>query len=213
MVNSLAQLVLKITSLGVPDFYQGTELWDLSLVDPDNRRPVDYAHRDAMLAALEPWLDDAASSPRPAEECAAFIADLLEHWPDGRIKMFLTACGLRLRREAPDLFLEGDYIPIQAEGDRADHVVAFARRLGDRWVIAVVPRLAMLLTGPRPALPIGPAVWRNTFLRVPAELAAATLRDAFTGAAITPASTPEGTAAHVGDILAACPVALLTVGL
>jgi (1->4)-alpha-D-glucan 1-alpha-D-glucosylmutase len=126
MVNGLAQAALKIGSPGVPDFYQGTELWDHSLVDPDNRRPVDFAVRARMLAELEPIFT------APAGERRRALAELLENWTDGRAKLFLTACGLRRRREDPELFLEGAYVPLASEGKHAEKVVAFARTRGDR---------------------------------------------------------------------------------
>jgi (1->4)-alpha-D-glucan 1-alpha-D-glucosylmutase len=141
MINSLAQVVLKLGSPGVPDFYQGTELWDLSLVDPDNRRPVDFAIRDRMLAEL--------GEQDPAE--------MLRHPHDGRIKMFVTAAGLQLRRELPHVFVGGDYRPLETEVTVPGGVVAFARTSGDDAVIAVAPRLvARLVNDERPA-PLGVA--------------------------------------------------------
>ncbi len=210
MVNSLAQLVLKIASPGVPDFYQGTELWELSLVDPDNRRPVDYARRVEMLAELEPWLDDA--SPRtPAEQTAA-VANWLADWPDGRIKLFVTACGLRLRRRCPDLFLKGEYIPITSEGESVDHVVAFARRFGDEWVIAVVPRLSVSLAAHKSALPVGASVWGDARLRLPSEVAASSLQNHFTRESVTLTAEADGSTVGVAEVLGVCPVALLQTG-
>ncbi|VTU01559.1 maltooligosyl trehalose synthase : Maltooligosyltrehalose synthase OS=Geobacter bemidjiensis (strain Bem / ATCC BAA-1014 / DSM 16622) GN=Gbem_0134 PE=4 SV=1: Alpha-amylase [Gemmataceae bacterium] len=209
MINSLAQLVLKVASPGVPDFYQGTELWDLSLVDPDNRRPVDYGHRAAALAELEPCLDDRA--PKPPAEQAAAVADWLANWPDGRIKLFVTACGLRLRRSAPDLFLNGAYVPLAVEGERADHAVAFARRLGDEWVVAVVPRLVAPLSASKSALPVGAAVWGDTVVRLPPECTASAFRNAFTREAVPATPGAEGATVRLADALGVCPVALLRV--
>ena len=117
-INSLTQTLLKLTSSGVPDIYQGTEIWDYSLVDPDNRRPVDYKLRQQMLE----WL----SSATPAE--------LMQTWPDGRIKMFLTQRVLRFRREHADLFERAEYLPLQASGTFAEWCVSFARRLADKWI-------------------------------------------------------------------------------
>ena len=104
MVNSLAQLVLKLASPGVPDFYQGTELWDLSLVDPDNRRPVDFTARQALLDGLGPTIDRLETGRGATDD----VADLLERWSDGAIKLFVTACGLRFRREHAGLLLSGE---------------------------------------------------------------------------------------------------------
>jgi len=140
-LNSLSQITLKAMLPGVPDFYQGTEFWDLSLVDPDNRRPVDFAERAAALKATEP----------PHWEALA------QHWPDGRIKLAWTRNLLKLRREFPDLFARGDYEPMEVSGPHRDHVIAFARRLGHHAVISAVARwLAPLSNGGR-AWPRGEA--------------------------------------------------------
>jgi maltooligosyltrehalose synthase len=141
-INSLAQTALKIGAPGVPDFYQGTELWDFNLVDPDNRRPVDFAIRRNYLAELQPLLavESDARVPR--------IVALLDEWRDGRIKLLLTLAGLQLRRELPDLFLSGDYVPLSAEISVNADVVAFARTRGADAVIVVVPRLVAPLVYP-----------------------------------------------------------------
>src|SRR5204862_7119905 len=117
MHNSLSQLVLKLASPGVPDFYQGSELWDLSLVDPDNRRPVDYELRRQILDELR------GSSLAQAE----LARKLYESWPDGRIKLFLTHAGLQARKALPDAFAGGGYVPLSPEGARAGNLAAFAR--------------------------------------------------------------------------------------
>jgi (1->4)-alpha-D-glucan 1-alpha-D-glucosylmutase len=140
MHDSLAQVVLKIASPGVPDLYQGTELWDFSLVDPDNRRPVDFESRRRMLReiAADDW-------PR-----AQLARELYGQWQDGRIKLFLTHAALHARRENPDLFAGGGYQPLEPTGPRADNLVAFSRTAHGRTAVAVVPRLvASLLDGGR----------------------------------------------------------------
>ena len=124
-INGLAQLAMQMTLPGVPDLYQGTEEWDLSLVDPDNRRPVEWDR-------LARQLDDVAEAD-PAELAAA--------WPDGRIKHWLAARLLRLRREDPALFARGDYAPVPVQGPAAAHVVAWRRSLDDRHLVVAVPRL------------------------------------------------------------------------
>jgi (1->4)-alpha-D-glucan 1-alpha-D-glucosylmutase len=205
MVNSLAQVVLKLTSPGVPDTYQGTELWDLSLVDPDNRRPVDYDLRRKMLDELEPLLT--AAEGRSAE-----VTALLEHWHDGRIKLFVTAAGLRLRRRLPDLFLHGDYLHPEVEGARADRVVALARLHSDAQVLAVVPRFTTQLLPPTQFLPVGPEVWQETQLLLPAELswgAVQTYRNVLTGEQVQPVIQQDRAGILVADALRTCPVALL----
>jgi (1->4)-alpha-D-glucan 1-alpha-D-glucosylmutase len=123
-LNALSQLTLKATLPGVPDFYQGTEFWDLSLVDPDNRRPVDFSARHAALAMLD----------NPDRN------HLIKSWPDGQLKLAWTRHLLKLRNELPDVFARGDYQPLQVRGAHADHVVAFARRHGRAAAIVVVGR-------------------------------------------------------------------------
>src|SRR5256885_12634403 len=126
LLNSLSQTLCKLTAPGVPDIYQGNEIWDFSLVDPDNRRGVDYATRREMLNCL--------SSSTPEE--------LLRTWPDGHIKMFLTQRVLHFRREHVDLFQRGNYLPLRATGAFADCCVSFARELNGQWIIVIAPRLS-----------------------------------------------------------------------
>jgi (1->4)-alpha-D-glucan 1-alpha-D-glucosylmutase len=128
-VASLSQLVLKLTVPGVPDIYQGGELWDYSLVDPDNRRPVDWNIRKRLLE----------------EVSAVSAANLAERWQDGREKLFVARRLLECRRSHPDLFAEADYQPLEVEGDRSGHLCAFARNRGDVSLIVAVPRLVHAL--------------------------------------------------------------------
>ncbi len=188
MVTSLAQVVLKLVGPGVPDVYQGTELWDLTLVDPDNRRPVDFAQRRHDLEALD------AAGP-------GVIRELVASWPDGRIKLAVTARAGRLRRDAAALFLDGTYEPLAVTGAQADHVVALARRLGDETVVAIVPRLVAGLTSDEHPLPLGPEAWGDTRVGT----GALALRDVLSGA--THDVGADGL--RVADVLVDCPVALL----
>jgi len=130
-VNSLAQLVLKTTLPGVPDLYRGTELWDFNLVDPDNRRPVDYECRRARLEKLQ-------CAVRANLQQAT--RKLSNRWPDADIKLWITSSCLDARRENADLFAFGEYIPLTVEGVSAAHVISFARRLESEFVIVCVPR-------------------------------------------------------------------------
>ena len=133
-LNSLSQLTLKATIPGVPDFYQGTEFWDLSLVDPDNRRPVDFAERAKVLASMQTpdW------------------QGLAQSWPDGHLKLAWTRHILRLRTELADVFANGDYEPLQVSGPHRDHVIAFARRRGrDAAIVAVTKSFAAFSQGGR----------------------------------------------------------------
>jgi len=203
MVNSLAQVLLKIASPGVPDFYQGSELWDLTLVDPDNRRPVDFAERERHLQTVEAVL------AAPAPERPPMIARLLEHWEDGAIKLLITAAGLHLRAAAPALFLEGEYLPLDVETTVPGHVVSFARLLPGRAAIAVAPHLAARMIGADHPVPIGDA-WKTSRIALPPALAASSYQDAVTGAVLKPVTAASGSWLFVGQVLQTLPVALLT---
>jgi (1->4)-alpha-D-glucan 1-alpha-D-glucosylmutase len=151
-VNSLAQTLLKLTVPGVPDIYQGNELWDFSLVDPDNRRPVDYERRRRLLAEIEGSVDP-----------GSFLTSL----EDGRAKLYLTWKTLQFRRANDALFREGNYIPLRIRGEYANHLCAFARRHESAGAIVIVPRLTARLLGERDALPLGD-VWGYTAIELPA---------------------------------------------
>jgi (1->4)-alpha-D-glucan 1-alpha-D-glucosylmutase len=149
MLNSLAQTVLKIASPGVPDFYQGSELWDFSLVDPDNRRPVDFGKRMKLLEELK---------QREKEDRPALLQELLSRWVDGKIKLYVTYKGLSFRRSHRSLFEAGSYLAIDASDRARDHVCAFARQQGGNWALVAVPRLITeLVRAERP--PLGEATW------------------------------------------------------
>ena len=158
-INSLAQTLLKLASPGVPDIYQGTEIWDYSLVDPDNRRPVDYELRRKMLKSL--------SSATPTE--------LMRTWPDGRIKLFLTKHLLQLRRRHANLFERGEYLPLHASGTFAECCVSFVRRLDNNWIAVIAPRLSSRIGFP----PIGEA-WQDTAVQLPEALSLKEAHDLFT---------------------------------
>ncbi len=192
--DSLSQVTLKIASPGVPDFYQGTELWDLSLVDPDNRRPVDFEERRRILDELR-----ASSLPR-----AHLARELYGSWEDGRIKLFLTHASLQARRAMPGAFAGGGYVPLLPEGPRAAHLCAFARTGAQaELAVAVAPRLvATLLDGGK--LPA--QKFAGTTVPVPGVRAGQRLRDAFTGEERV--AGPDGFA--VDQLFSTLPVALLT---
>ena len=177
LLNSLSQTLLKIASPGVPDTYQGTELWDFSLVDPDNRRPVDYELRRRMLDELKP-----SGRRRPA--CRVRAAS----WPPTR-RTGASSCtspGRRCtaRRDNPGLFTTGEYLPAEATGPRADHVCAFVRRHEGRLAVAAAPRLmTRLVADRRPAA--GAAVWEDTRLLLPGVEPGRRWRNLFTGEELT----------------------------
>jgi (1->4)-alpha-D-glucan 1-alpha-D-glucosylmutase len=181
MWNSLAQTLLKITCPGVPDFYQGTELWDFSLVDPDNRRPVDFAQRVSLLEELQRL---------ESKGLVSLVRDVVAQPQDGRIKLYVTYKTLNVRRTQRHLFTEGAYLPLTVSGARQDHVVAMARHLDQHWALVAVPRLLTKLSPsaqpferlrvridrfPRLAMrlspsakpPVGKRLWKETLLHLP----------------------------------------------
>ena len=196
--NSLSQTLIKMTAPGVPDIYQGTELWDLSFVDPDNRRPVDFAYRRQLLEQLR----DAES-----KDPSASTHMLLSNWQDGRIKLHLLEKLLNFRRAHQELFVVGDYIPLTATGESASALCAFARRSDQAWVVAVAPRLVGTMVY-RGKLPLGVEAWGETVLHLPAA-APRQWVDIITGNEVeTPLAAPENALA-LSDVLKNFPVALL----
>jgi (1->4)-alpha-D-glucan 1-alpha-D-glucosylmutase len=175
LYNSLAQLLIKITAPGVPDFYQGTELWDLNLVDPDNRRPVDYERRRQVLAELR--------ATTGTHEGLSEIEDLLAHRADGRVKLFATTRALSVRAELREAYDHGEYLPLEIAGTKRDSVFAFARRHEKRLAMTCVPRLIGSLL-PDGGAPLGEAVWADTRIALPPDVRniGPCFRDAFTGA-------------------------------
>jgi (1->4)-alpha-D-glucan 1-alpha-D-glucosylmutase len=189
--NALAQVLLKITSPGVPDFFQGNELWNFRLTDPDNRVEVDFEKRRKGSETL-----DASAEP----------ASLLENWRDGRLKMFLTKEALRLRHANRDLFQKGDYLPLEAEGEHRDSACGYARKLENSWVLTVVPRLATRLTPDR-GFPLGKSAWGTSAVVLPAG-ASARWKSIFTGATVS-GSGARKKRLPLSDILSELPFALL----
>jgi (1->4)-alpha-D-glucan 1-alpha-D-glucosylmutase len=195
MFNSLAQTLLKFTAPGVPDTYQGTELWDFSLVDPDNRRPVDHDQRARLLEELH----------NRAHDPAAHCRELVERKGDGRIKLFVSALALQFRRENPELFA-GSYLPIDVVGPRSGHVFCFARRVGDLCALVLVPRLLATLLSAEERVPLGPQVWADTALMLPPELPAAKWSNVLTGEEF---ETPSDNTLSIARVLGPFPVALV----
>lgn len=191
--NSLSQTILKLTSPGVPDFYQGSEIWDLNLVDPDNRRPVDFGFRNELLKTLT----SGASDGLPG-----LVRGLLLEPHDGAVKIFLIQKALAARRASIGLFTEGAYVPLYAEGELRNHIICFVRRSEGHAAIVIAPRFFTSLVEPE-VLPIGNAVWKDTRVRLPDGFPAE-WKDAITDKAIV----VEGEL-KIGDALTDFPVALL----
>jgi (1->4)-alpha-D-glucan 1-alpha-D-glucosylmutase len=190
--NSLSQLVVKIASPGVADFYQGSEFWDLRLVDPDNRRKVDFVTRNELLANLA---GDDYSLP-----------ELVDHWQDGRIKLYITQKGLEFRRNHSSLVLSGDHLPLTAEGTKKDCVIAFARRYRGNWAIVMVPRFTTRLVDQNHP-PTGPKLWGDTRVALP-KGAPQRWVNVFDGEELD-LTNSSGQFVSVGDVLRQLPVSLL----
>lgn len=195
-INSLAQRVLLITSPGNPDIYQGRELWDFSLVDPDNRRPVDFTEREHLLAEL----DRRSEAGNLTELCT----ELIESYQDGRLKLWTTMQALRARREHRELFHSGRYTALEALGSKSQHAVCFAREAGGKFAVVAVPRLSYTLAGGSLRAPLGKS-WNDTNISVPCA-PGTILENSFTGERI---KVNENQTISCGEVFGYFPVALL----
>jgi (1->4)-alpha-D-glucan 1-alpha-D-glucosylmutase len=201
MLNSLSQAVLKLTTPGIPDIYQGCELWDFSFVDPDNRRPVDFADREQRLARLADAFQQQGGELAP---------ELLNRWPDATIKLFVLWRLLSLRRDHPSLFGPASYTGVDATGIRADHVCAFIRSNGEMRMLTVAPRLNGRLLAEGEAWPLGERSWGDTRLALPTADGPPEWIDLFTGRALTTDGAGEDQKrVAIKNALAAFPVAVL----
>ncbi|MCC7341662.1 MAG: malto-oligosyltrehalose synthase, partial [Bryobacterales bacterium] len=199
-INSLSQVLLKATAPGIPDFYQGMELWNFSLVDPDNRRPVDFRVRMRVLEGLR---------HAEAADAGALALALSSSWRDGRIKLFTTAKTLELRRARADLFAQGEYIRLHAHGPRAGNVFAFARRWNGEWCIVAAPLHLRGILPEKESLVSG-SVWEGTTIPLP-EGAPTAWKNQFTGEFLNLAASSAGSGnLPVSQILGAFPVGLLS---
>lgn len=203
MCNALSQVLLKITAPGIPDFYQGTELWDLSLVDPDNRRPVDFSIHGKIVSELERVCSDAGDNRR------SLVRDLIESREDGRIKLYVTMITLNYRRAHASLFQRGEYVPLEGSGGKKDHLCGFTRLYQDEAVVTVVPRLVSGLMPESEKFPLGPDVWGDTLVTVPSWKQGSPYRNLLTGEVLRSSEAPGSQVLHVAEILSDCPVALL----
>ena len=199
LFNSLAQTILKVTAPGTPDFYQGSELWDWNLVDPDNRRPVDYARRHTFVRELKEVLE------RPDRFDA--VQDLVRHSADGRIKLYLILAALHCRRMHADVFEQGRYVPLEAEGPEARHLLGFARLHEAHMVMVAVPRLVALRFAEARS-----SIWDETWVTMPLEWKVSQLQDVLTGRSIVPDCKGERSMVRASELFAACPVGCLVAG-
>jgi (1->4)-alpha-D-glucan 1-alpha-D-glucosylmutase len=191
--NALARTLVHLTAPGTPDIYQGDELWNFALVDPDNRRAVDYERRARLL-------DEIVASA--AGDRSAYLRELVASAPDGRIKLLVVHAALAARAAQPTLFTRGDYVPLVATGPQAGHVFAFARVHGDEAAVVAVPRLLLTLAGgERP--PLG-ELWAGTTLALPDALASLRFADALAGGERRPSAV-----FRIDQMFADAPLALL----
>ncbi len=199
-LNSLSQTLIKLTSPGVPDIYQGNDLWDLSLVDPDNRRPVDYALRRELLAGLK------ETKPGPDT-----LHPLLEsgRWENGSPKLYLNWKVLELRRERPTLFEHGDYVPLEVVGERAEHLISFARRYEGEVSITVATRFHTKLAEASDLLLPDPEEWSGTYVELPESLVCPRFRSVLTGELLEVEERDGKSSLPAEDLLRSFPVALL----
>ena len=202
-INSLSQLLIKITVPGVPDFYQGSELWDFRLVDPDNRGPIDFEKRARLLSELQKQ-DDEVNRLK-------LIDDLLANWQDGRIKLYLTTKALNFRRAHRALFLQGGYQPLYSTGTTNQNVFAFMRHSEKDWVIAAVPCRVTSLT-PAGSMPTGENAWQGYSLLLP-KGAPPDWVNVLTGEKLKVRAGKRGRALLLAEVFGQFPVALLTAGM
>jgi (1->4)-alpha-D-glucan 1-alpha-D-glucosylmutase len=203
MWNALSQVVLKVTAPGVPDFYQGSELWDFSVVDPDNRRPVDYGKRASTLNELQRWLTECGEDLRP------LVRTLLAERLDGRIKLYTTMRALDFRQANRSLFQQGEYIPLDGHGTRQDYLFAFARLHMEQAVVTIVPRLVVSMTDDAMTPPLGSAVWGDTSVTVPSWRPESPYRHLFTGERLSSRTVGDRQTLPVAEVLREYPVAIL----
>jgi (1->4)-alpha-D-glucan 1-alpha-D-glucosylmutase len=203
--NSLSQTLIKLTVPGVPDIYQGCELLNFSLVDPDNRRPVDFVYRRTRLDELQKLASQ--TSPQRSTGVSA-LCDTLE---DGRAKLLIIQSALALRARWPGVFQPGRYLQLTVKGKHAAHLCAYARIDGERAVITVVPRFFGQLLGDLDSRPLGEKVWENTSVDMPAHRHDKQYTCAFTGKMLKPHQRLSGWCLPVAQVLAEFPVGLIIV--
>jgi (1->4)-alpha-D-glucan 1-alpha-D-glucosylmutase len=202
MWSSLSQTLLKLVCPGVPDVYQGNELWDLSLVDPDNRRPIDYDRRRRVLEKVRKL----GSAPDPLS-----IRCMIEQPQSGAVKTYVISKALCVRKQCPDLFQKGEYLSLEIKGAKANHLVAFVRRLDGRSLLVVAPRLIATLLGDSTVPPIGPNLWQDTNIHLPNWASSQSYRNIFTDEVFH--ISQSGDAIAVSELLGKFPVGLWHDGL
>jgi (1->4)-alpha-D-glucan 1-alpha-D-glucosylmutase len=202
MLNSLGQILLKIASVGVPDIYQGNEVWRFCLVDPDNRRAVDFEQRVKMLTALKELVSDG-----PEADLASRVRTLLTDISDARIKLYVTWRALGLRRVWPEVFQHGEYLALETAGTKKQHLIALARHYGAKTVLVVVPRWCVGLVGEK-KLPVGEQVWDDTMVLLPDTITARSFRNVYTAETVIAQPTYKTQTLSASALLSQFPVGL-----
>jgi len=205
MFNSLSQTLIKLTAPGVPDIYQGCECWNFSLVDPDNRRPVDFSHPRTLLNALQ------TLATQTSQHRCAGVRALCDTLEDGQAKLLVIKAALALRKRWSEVFQQGSYLPLAVKGEYAAHLCAYARIDGRRSVITVVPRFFARLLGEANTLPLGEEIWRDTAVEIPFHGPDTQYTCAFTGKILIPFKQLSGWRLPVAQVLADFPVGLIFV--
>ncbi len=203
MFNALGQTLLKMTSSGIPDFYQGTELWDFSLVDPDNRRPVNFDLRKELLATLKKRI------AIPGADLKEFAKSLIQEWKEGMPKLYVMFKTLNYRKRNSLLFRDGNYIPLEAGGKLGEHVCAFARQRNEEAVLVIVPRFLVPLVERDAGGPLGIEIWGDTRIVIPEEIPGKRFTNIFTGETVEKAEQDGKGVLPLGHALANFPVAML----
>lgn len=207
LLSGLSQTLLRLTIPGIPDFYQGTEIWAFNLVDPDNRRLVDYSYRKLMLASM-------VRTFNPIADDNFIFNDMLEHIEDGRAKLFLIWKTLTLRRHMPRVFVQGNYLALKIKGKHVEHICAFIRQRHEDMVLVAVSRwFAILATESNSDFPesasFNPLIWEDTWIRLPEMTTNSAYRNALTGHAIEACQQEDGLWLNVAELYRDFPVALL----
>lgn len=204
MLNSLSQILLKIASPGVPDFYQGNEVWDFSLVDPDNRRPVNFAGMRETLAALKKEMSNSGS------DFTGFLRELIQNWEDGSVKLYVTLQALTYRKENHQLFMEGAYIPLIGDGELKDHICAFARQRDNKAVLVVVPRFMTQVPRFTYEAQSWGKVWENTGILLPDDIPGNIFNNVLTGEKSEAVRRSGKRELPLGPVFSGFPVAMLS---
>jgi len=203
MFNSLSQTLLKIACPGIPDFYQGTEIWDFSLVDPDNRSPVDFRLREELLAGLKKKMEMSVADLKES------VRDLVREWKDGAVKLYVTFMALSYRKKNHPLFMDGVYLPLVGGGENGQHVCAFARRQEEKAVLVIVPRFMTQLIKSSDEATLGAQAWRDAWVDLPDEISGNHFRNIFTNETVEKVEQNGQGKLLLSEVFANFPVAML----